>query len=363
ILYWRTFPLHDLPTEILSEILRFVIWSAPSRRIGFRSQLQLTWVSKSLRDAVISDAILWSTIPFCDAPPFTRSLTFVERSGTSVLDFRIEPVRKITDGQLCALLEALTPNLHRVRALVVRFEKSELLVVLNWLRDRAQISKIPFKIERLDIHQIGNPQSFDPVNHTVSLYPLLGGRNDSRLRSLTVNGVDIDWVNPPLFDKLTTLHLRRLPLSPSHPLFYRILARSTNLTTLSLDAISSVGDPTANDHPIVEFGQLYTLSLANLTAPHAKNVISYFAAPSLKHLSIVDFKGADYGPFFEFMIGRFQEVELLTLRRIDYLDDAFLSSMTKWLDSMPLLACARLAAIRHHILQAFNFDPDTMQLH
>ncbi|KAJ3775148.1 hypothetical protein FB446DRAFT_726182 [Lentinula raphanica] len=377
LIFWRIFRFHDLPMEILSNIIRFVVWSAPSPQIGIRWRLHLTWVSRYLRHAAISDPTLWNAIWFRDNPPFERSLAFVERSRTCPLDLRINnsPTRRLTDQEVCALLKALTPHLHHVRMLIILFEDWEpVLSVLKWLSDYGREGLRPLTMERFEIHRTGNPYlwpglawrgtKFDPVDHSVSLYSLFGGRHVSELKYFTMSGVYIDWVNTPSLENLTALDLRRIPLElcPSLPRFREILASSPMLTKLSLDGAGPASNPTVNTYPAINLPHLHTLVLANFVASFTKNILSHFTASNVRDLTIMNFKGFGYGPFYEIMIGRFQKVKLLTLHTTTCPID-ILPVMIKWLGSMPLLAYARLSALERDILQAFLFDPDTIKVH
>ncbi|KAJ4485809.1 hypothetical protein J3R30DRAFT_3281484 [Lentinula aciculospora] len=377
IIYWRTFRIHDLPMEILSNIIRFIVWSAPSPPIGIRWRLELTWVSKYLRHAAISDSTLWNAIWFRDDPPFERSLAFVERSGISPLDLRINDTetRKFTDEEVCALLKALTPHLHHVRMLIILLDNWEpILSVLEWLSDYGKNGDPPLSMERFEIHRTGNPyiwpglvfkgERFDPVDHDVSVYSLFGGKHIPELKSFTMNGVYIDWANSPSLENLNTLDLRRIPLElcPPLPRFREILSTSPMLTKLSLDGAGPSGNPMANNinYTAIDLPHLHTLVLANFAAPFTRSIVSYFTAPNVKDLTIMNFRGEDYGLFYEFMIGRFRKIKLLTLYTTNC-PPAILPTVIKWLDSMPLLTYARLASLEYDILQAFLFDPGTMK--
>ncbi|KAJ3816614.1 hypothetical protein F5880DRAFT_1494089 [Lentinula raphanica] len=379
LIFWRTFRIYDLPREILSNIIRFVIWSPPSPRIGNRWRLQLTWVSRYFRNLVISDSTLWNAIWFCDNPPFTRSLTFIERSRTSPLDLRLNdtPTHKFTDQEICALLKALTPHLHHIRMLIVLFEHWEpILSVLKWLSDYGKEGDRPLTMERFEIHRTGNPYlwpglvwqgtKFVPVNHSISLYSLFGGRYVPELKSFTMNGINIDWANTTSLKNLTTLDLRRIPLQLCPPVscFREILATSPMLMKLSLDGAgpASSNPTTISNFPAIDLPHLHTLVLANFAAPFITSLVSHFTAPNVKDLTILNFDGVDYGPFYEFMIGRFQKIKLLALRTATCPIN-ILPTMIKWLDSMPLLAYARLADLKHDIFLAFLFNPYTMKVH
>ncbi|KAJ3829831.1 hypothetical protein F5880DRAFT_1708005 [Lentinula raphanica] len=386
LIFWRIFRFHDLPMEILSNIIRFVVWSAPSPQIGIRWRLHVADRAATvsipaelgyLRHAAISDPTLWNAIWFRDNPPFERSLAFVKRSRTCPLDLRINdtPTRRFTDQEVCALLKALTPHLHHVRMLIILFEDWEpVLSVLKWLSDYGREGLRPLTMERFEIHRTGNPYlwpglawrgtKFDPVDHSVSLYSLFGGRHVSELKYFTMSGVYIDWVNTPSLENLTALDLRRIPLElcPSLPRFREILASSPMLTKLSLDGAGPASNTTVNTYPAINLPHLHTLVLANFVASFTKNILSHFTASNVRDLTIMNFKGLGYGPFYEIMIGRFQKVKLLTLHTTTCPID-ILPVMIKWLGSMPLLAYARLSALERDILQAFLFDPDTIKVH
>ncbi|KAF5388558.1 hypothetical protein D9757_004673 [Collybiopsis confluens] len=308
--YWRTFRLTDLPMEILSNIIRFVIWSAPTPTIGIRWRLQMTWISRYLRHAAISDSTLWNAIWFRDDPPFERSLAWLERSGASPLDLRINDTekRRYTDQEISALLQALAPHLHHIRMLIILLDNWEpILSVLKWLSTYGKHNNPPLILERFEIHRTGNPyiwpgtvhqgQTFVPVNHDVTLFSLFGGADVPTLKSFTMNGVHINWVKSPSLADLDTLDIRRIPLYMCPPLhrFRQMLITSPNLTKLSLDGAGPSSDPTSiSAYPPVELPQLQTLVLANFAAPFTTSICSHFTAPHVRDLTIMNFKGNDY---------------------------------------------------------------------
>ncbi|KAJ3816608.1 hypothetical protein F5880DRAFT_1512513, partial [Lentinula raphanica] len=279
--------------------------------------------------------------------------------------------------EICALLKDLTPHLHHIRVLIILLEDWEpILSVLKWLSDYGKEGVRPLMMERFEIHRTGNPflwpglvwrgTNFVPVNHSTSLYSLFGGKYVPELKSFTMNGINIDWANTHSLNNLTTLDLRRIPLQLCPPVscFRQILATSPMLMKLSLDGAgpASSNPTTISNLPTIDLPHLHTLVLANFAAPFTTNIVSHFTAPNLKDLTIMNFTGVNYGPFYEFMIGRFQKIKLLALRTATC-PIKTLPMMIKWLDSMPLLAFARLAALKRDILLAFLFNPYTMKVH
>ncbi|KAJ3710709.1 hypothetical protein C8R42DRAFT_596755, partial [Lentinula raphanica] len=261
-----------------------------------------------------------------------------------------------------------------IRVLIILLENWEpILSVLKWLSDYGKEGVRPLSMERFEMHRTGNPYlwpglvwqgtKFVPVNHSISLYSLFGGRDVPELKSFTINGVNIDWANTPSLNNLTTLDLRRIPLQLCLPVscFRKILATSPMLTKLSLDG-AGTDFTTVSNLPAIDLPHLHTLILANSVIPFTKSLVSHFTAANVKDLTIINLKGVDHGPFYESMIGRFLKIKLLTIRTISC-PISSLPMMIKWLDSMPLLAYARLGALKRDVFRAFLFNPHTMKVH
>src|SRR6202030_2282743 len=85
MVYWRIFRINELPTEILANIFRYVVWSSPKPHVGVKFRLWITWVCRHWRRIAISDFTLWNAIWIRDVPPHEQSLTWFERAGTAPL--------------------------------------------------------------------------------------------------------------------------------------------------------------------------------------------------------------------------------------------------------------------------------------
>ena len=75
----RIFRINDLPTEILTNIMRFVCWSAHDPRSSTRTRLHLTWVCRQWRAVMFDDHTLWNAIWFSDFPNYERSFAWLDR--------------------------------------------------------------------------------------------------------------------------------------------------------------------------------------------------------------------------------------------------------------------------------------------
>ncbi|KAL0569496.1 hypothetical protein V5O48_012464 [Marasmius crinis-equi] len=371
IKYFRIFPINDLPNEIISNILRFVIWSAPNPTLGIQWRLQITWVCKQWRHAAISDPTIWNAVWFRDAPPFTRSLTWVERAGSAQLDLRINDNdgRTYTDNDIKPLLVELQPKLSNIRMLILLFENWEpIFALLKWLEEAGR-SGVEFNIERFELHRTGSPyiwpgMHFDPVGYGDALFTLFGGQKVPSLSYFTVNGVHLDW-NKSVLENLTTLDLRRMPvtLCPSLHRFRELLRLSPRLEKLSLDGAGPSGTPNPKHGlPVIECNHLKTLVVANFTVQYIHSIISHFNAPKLLDLTFMNLFQADYGPLYEYVTSRFPTVKLLTLYTIELLPSA-VNPFVRWLNSMPNLTYLRAAALPPNVLGCFLYEPENLVRH
>ncbi|KAJ7698914.1 hypothetical protein B0H17DRAFT_1129468 [Mycena rosella] len=62
IRYFRTFPINNLPTEIITDILCFVVWASIHHPIDTR--LHITWTCRQWRQIALADLTLWNDIWF-----------------------------------------------------------------------------------------------------------------------------------------------------------------------------------------------------------------------------------------------------------------------------------------------------------
>ena len=121
---------------------------------------------------------------------------------------------------------------------------------------------------------------------------------------------------------------------PQFAEFLEGFAKLPNLTKLSLDGAGPSDNPIAiSTYPAIHLPHLHTLVLANFAAPFTTSIVSHFKAPHVRDLTIMNFRGEYYGPFYEYMTGRFREIRLLTLYTTNC-PPAILPRMIKWLDSM-----------------------------
>ncbi|TFK77384.1 hypothetical protein BDN72DRAFT_753796 [Pluteus cervinus] len=377
VVFWtwfgRIFRWVDMPPEILSNILRFVIWSAPDPNAGVLWRTQMSSVCKEWRRITTADSTLWNAIWFRDPPDFHRSFLWYERSGTAAMDIRINdgPKFKFTAESMSRLLDRIIPKLSYIRMLIIVVEHWDpALVVLDRLRTAGQLGG-PLSIERFEIHRTGSPyiqigEGYQPTAFLEPI-PLFGGRRIPSLKYVSINGVHLDWSGSRL-DNLTTLDLRRMPLERApHPLLFReMLQRSPGLNKLCLDGAGPQWKAEAVRHLTpVPLPELKILIIADFAVGYGLYVLQQISAPNVRDLTLMNFVGEDYTPFFTLITSAFPEVRILTIYSLELVAvrPAFLMVMVRWLQSMPKLAFLKIANVQKVFLDLFLFIDTTRLPH
>lgn len=368
VLYWRIFRFHDLPPEIITNIMRFVAWSAPNPQDGTLQRLRLTWTCRSWRTIALADSTLWNAIWFRDSYPHSRSFAWFDRARTAPLDIRINDSAHspFTLEHMQELVSRLFTKISTIRMIIIICEDwLPALAVLDLLQ-KAGSTGLPMILERFELHRgIRNttfewPGDFEPK-------PFLNGINVPSLRYLSLNGISVDW-STSNFTNLTTFDLRRLPLpfSPTPSRFRQILMNCPGLQKLSLDGAGpllppepSPNDPMNEDVPEPVFlPRLRTLVIADLNIQYCSHVVSTFTAPNLRDLTLMNLVGEDYSPFLTQLTAAYPKVKLLTVYSVQVRQDNVGEAVTRqWLDSMPDLCYLRIANTYRSFMAAFFRPP------
>ncbi|KAJ7045105.1 hypothetical protein C8F04DRAFT_989721 [Mycena alexandri] len=392
--YFRVFRINDLPVEIISNILRLAIWDSMKRPVDAR--LRVTWTCRRWRVIALSDSTLWNAIWFSGAGArLDRAWAWFERAHQAPLDVRIDGDSSsddenhedddqdrdddedqddisesdahaaVTDistppptvGDIGQILLRLFTKLTTIRMLIITVNdwKSALLV-LELLRERGP-SCVPL-LQRFELHR-GGLKNDDRRNipwPKITLEPFVGGAVAPSLAYLSLNGVAVDW-SRSVVANLSTLDLRRLPAtySPDAVRFREILANCPRLQKLSMDGGGpKFEEPNGETIVPVDLPYLRTLVIADFSLQHAQFLCSQFTAPNVNDLTLMNVCGADYLPLFVQLTGTFPKVQLLTAYSVQFQSTPEgLSTMTRWLDSMPLLAYLRVANVANQFFGIF----------
>ncbi|KAJ6504249.1 hypothetical protein C8R47DRAFT_1067188 [Mycena vitilis] len=387
IRYFRLFRVNDLPTEIITNVLRYVVWDSMKRPV--KARLHVTWTCRRWREIALADATLWNAIWFrgSGAAMSDRAWAWFERAQRSPLDVRIDgdgPSGSPFDDELDSdsttvelsdkrsmaatamreLLVRLFTKLATIRMLIVVVEDWEsALPVLDLLTVKGP-SGVPV-LKRFELHR-GGLKTEDRRTLAwpgITSQPFLGGAVAPSLEYLSLNGVSVDWSGSVLRN-LTTLDIRRLPTShsPNASRFREILNDCPRLNKLSMDGAGPVlQEESSEDIVPVHLPYLRTLVIADFSCPYLLLLFTQFSAPDVNDLTLMNLCGDDYLPVFLKITPAFPKVRLLTAYSIQFDSSPHgLASMTGWLDSMPLLTYLRVANVANQFFGIF-FRPHAVR--
>ncbi|KAJ7361583.1 hypothetical protein DFH08DRAFT_768630 [Mycena albidolilacea] len=378
--YFRIFRVNDLPTEIISNILRFVIWDSMKRPVDAR--LRVTWTCRAWREIALNDSTLWNAIWFRGSGPRTdRAWAWFDRARqapldvridgdtqdegaddaselSSVLDLSAEPSMSAADMR--PMLLRLFTKLATIRMLIIVVDDwKSALSVLELLGTLGPPCGVPM-LQRFELHRGGlrNEDRKTLVWPNLISQPFIGGIVPPSLAYLSLNGVPIDW-GRSVVQNLTTFDIRRLPVShsPTSARFREILASCPRLQKLSMDGAGPIfEDQNTDSEPIipVDLPHLRTLVVADFSVEYAMFLFSQFSAPDVNDLTLMNLCGDDYLSLFLQLTSAFTKVRLLTCYSIQFdVSPPGLTSMTRWLDSMPLLTYLRVANVANQFFGIF----------
>ncbi|KAJ7897058.1 hypothetical protein B0H14DRAFT_2676786, partial [Mycena olivaceomarginata] len=359
--YFRLFRINDLPTEIISNILRF-------RPVEAR--LRVTEIA-------LNDSTLWNAVWFRGSGPRTdRAWAWLDRARQAPLDVRIdgdtqdegvddaselssifdlsaEPSMSAADMR--PMLLRLFTKLAAIRMLIIVVDDwKSALSVLELLGILGPPCGVPL-LQRFEVHRGGlrNEERKTVVWPNLISQPFIGGIVPPSLDYLSLNGVPIDW-GRSVVQNLTTFDIRRLPAShsPTAARFREILASCPRLQKLSLDGAGPIFEDQSTVP--VDLPHLRTLVVADFAVKYVMFLFSQFSAPDVNDLTLMNLCGDNYLPLFLQLTSVFTKIRLLTCYSIQFdVSPLGLASMTRWLDSMPLLTYLRVANVANQFFGIF----------
>ncbi|KAJ6523571.1 hypothetical protein B0H19DRAFT_1386376 [Mycena capillaripes] len=384
IRYFRTFRINDLPIEIISNILRFAIWDSTKRPVDAR--LRVTWTCRRWREIALNDSTLWNAIWFRGSgAKIDRAWAWFERARQAPLDVRIDgdPSGNVDDDSddesetdsgepgmtpvnLQQMLPRLFTKLSTIRMLIVVVEDWETALAVLDLLGTWGPSGVPM-LQRFELHR-GGLKNEDRKSYTWPEFttfipqPFLGGAVAPSLAYLSLNGMSIDW-STSIVENLTTFDIRRLPQShaPEAARFREILRNCPRLQKLAMDGAGPRFEEKTEGIVPVALPYLRILLVADFSRPYAMFLFSQFSAPGVNDLTLMNLCGDDYLPLFLQLTLAFPKVRLLTAYSIQFdASPVGLSSMTRWLDSMPMLTYLRVANVANQFFGLF-FRPQDIK--
>ncbi|CCM03123.1 uncharacterized protein FIBRA_05244 [Fibroporia radiculosa] len=371
VLIWQIFPIRELPSEILTEIFRYVVRSFDNISDSMVQRQRLTWVCRQFREVALADGLLWNVVWFNDKAPWNRSLNFFYRAGVAPLDIRIDERPKKTDdiedpprftfGQMNWLLDILLRKMATIRTLVIAVhDELPALAVLDKMRAAGPAPLL----ERFELYRTGPPYMWTKPLRASELPRLcdpiaICNGYTPKLRWLTLDGIVVDWEHLS-FANLTVIDLKRMnmQLCPSTDTFREMLTKS-KLTKLVCHAAGPRPDGTdlSRIKPVY-LPHLQELHMGDMNLHYACVVVAGFNAPQLKSLTLANFVGSDYSTFFAWIRERFPDIKLLALYSVNLeTNPESLGKTVRWLDSLRKLRILKLGNMRPLLLEALLADP------
>ncbi|KAJ6604805.1 hypothetical protein DFH09DRAFT_1123854 [Mycena vulgaris] len=357
--YFRTFRINDLPTEIISNILRFVVWDSMKRPVDAR--LRVTWTCKRWRDIALADSTLWNAIWFRGGGArMSRAWAWFDRARQAPLDIRIDgdPAGEDSDSESSSVIDLSehppisTSDMRQM--LIKLFTKLASIRMLIIVVDEWKSALlggpagVPM-LQRFELHR-GGLKNEDRKSLTwpnIIPQPFLGGACAPSLAYLSLNGVPIDW-SRSILENLTTFDIRRLPAShsPDAARFREVLRNCPRLQKLSMDGAGPKYEEQDDTLVPIQLPYLRTLVIADFSRQYVMFLFSQFSAPNVNDLTLMNLCGDDYLPLFLQLTSTFPKVRLLTAYSIQFnIGIPGMNAMTRWLDSMPLLTYLRVANV------------------
>ncbi|KAF9041755.1 hypothetical protein BDZ89DRAFT_1060117 [Hymenopellis radicata] len=369
--FWRLFRINDLPSEIILEILRLAVWSDSN---GARVRLAVSSTCRMWRELSLGDQSLWTAIMINTSQyPFDRAFAWLDRAGRSSLHIRFDDVEKdkIDNERMNMLLDRLFANVYQIEVLVmIIFDWEPLLTLVKRVDEVARRGR-PLILKRFEVHRRGDLYEWPGIKRVVvgheevTRYPVIGGPVVPKLDWLCINGIHFEWQASSI-SNLTTLDLRRLPLelAPTREMFRLILRKCPLLFRLTLDGAgpSRGFDPHFTADP-VPLNHLKILLICNFAPGFVKGITQQFSAPNVQDLQLLSFKKRGYGPVYEYMVGMFPKVNILSIFQHDFPDPIDMTSFIAFLASMPKVRYLRISEITPPGIAAFMYDPVTMHPH
>ncbi|KAF7318828.1 F-box domain-containing protein [Mycena chlorophos] len=352
IRFFRLFRVNDLPTEVLTNIIRLAVWDSP--RTPVVARMNITWACKRWREVALNDATLWTAIWFRPQPAqMERALAYLDRAKDAPVDIRFSAYDEADTSVKVAgdnFREALTRIMDKrltIRHLLVMIDTWEhVFIVLDVLSTLGRLG-MP-RLERFEFYRGMTLEDKNALQWPqVDLQPLLGGGPAPRLTYLGLNGIPIDWTRS-ILENLTTFVLCRLPQSymPDLARFREILSACPRLIKLTLDGAGPRFDENADKMALdpIDLPHLRTLLLCDLTRSYALFVLSTFTAQNVNELTLMNLYGEDFSDVCGAMTGMFPQTQILTVYSLQFEPHGSgVPTMTRWLESMPRLAYLRVA--------------------
>ena len=373
---WRTFPINNLPVEILAQILEHTL-TVPLAEEVMNARQTLCSVCPLWRSVVINTPRMWSVV-CCTSPfPFLPIRDCLERSKYVKLSVTIDYRQKdwshsekdygtFSPEHMSALMDLLVPGFARISELYLLADTWT--VMFTALRRLKHIAVPSLKL--LEVHrtgpayvQFGRGQTPPDLHNPIVLFD---GKAPA-LRHVVLNGVHVNWTRSPLRD-LLTLGFRKMAVEvmPTLKEFRAAVRGCPNLMHLSFEGAGpqwlerltcsckwgkknhghvpyelQTFFPHQKDaeneecdcicRPPIELHQLQDLIMGDFAIDYMLYLLKLFSAPKVKRLRISNLTGINYPTLMEKLKGLFPLTTVLAVGNVE----APQNLVEAWLESLP----------------------------
>ncbi|KAF8579199.1 hypothetical protein K439DRAFT_1663343 [Ramaria rubella] len=335
-----SFPINRLPEDLLKHILEFTRNAHPLPPSGIGRErtaaaFRLSHVCQQWRRVAQDDALLWTDIDTTDMDLANRYLVLCKDApirlvlrfrGQFFVDYRLH----YSERELA--LELLQRHLHHVQELRIHLHKYDLQSVLralsessftDWSRTAPKLTALVVSALRRDPRAFIQDE-FSELAANIATFPIFTDP-PSQLLDISFHNIALP-ASSPIWDGKRTLNLWWC-YEPSRSMsdYLDLIARSPNLTSLSISAGMCVGTPDSYPHLTATY--LTKLTIADLFPTQIISFLDHIILPNIIELTIhvIDFPynvdseaGVDLLPLSQRSLDIFQEITTVTVGSRDY---------------------------------------------
>ncbi|KAH8119977.1 hypothetical protein DFH11DRAFT_21656 [Phellopilus nigrolimitatus] len=361
---WRTFPINNLPVEILEHIFSLAVYSPAFLNVS-RTRMALVAVCSRWRSVIVNTPELWSIIPVTCPAPFYYPILCIQRAKAHPLILfidqrdrqwnRSETDHRFGPVEMRVLFTHIATFMHQVQQLLIL---ADTWAVIRVALDILQTVPAPRLMERLEIHRSGHAYvefGQGPSSKLATSYRLFGGAQATSLSHISLSGVPVDF-SPAPFRNLRVFELRKLAVEhmPTLEDFLPVLQGSPQLERLLFDGacpqLSKDCVGKAGLWKPVLLKNLRELTIGNLIPDYAIYVLQLIVAPELRRLALERLVNEDFTRFVEKLPGRFPKVMVLT---VNGLGTESTTALLLWLQTLTNLRYLKVSRVADEFLDAF----------
>ena len=309
--------IHSLPIELVARIFAIGVQDQgepDAIEVGaHRFEVLVSHVCQYWRQTALSTPSLWTTIFFRSVPHMTRAREYLIRSKEHLLDIDVDTCSEkeheagytLFRKEFTQVFDIVVPHIDRWRSLTLKVRDLECKAGARHVLSRCGPAN---HLERLKLWHIEDWGTAERLYTAIGPPPVVvfNGSLPS-LRSISLIGVNLPWVNSPFLKGLTSIELAlhsdevRIPYN----LWYTMLSQSPELVELSLHysgpKLGATGGIEWSNEKI-HLPRLRQVKLRDMDNPtYFQLLFQRLRMPKVKVLSLETPSDQDFTPFIEYL--------------------------------------------------------------